>query len=329
MMSRSFLAVFAAFLMFHHGLEAGEQCSVDGKAPLCAKSPCEECPDFNGEVWFGYQSDYIFRGLQFADENWIGGVHYTIESCVADLTFGVESIRSLSDLEPAQAVGTAQNGKFERNNFFVSASRDFCGTVVEATYTHRSNEGPVAAFVPPPGGTAPVTNNGDFFAVNDQGEYDTNEFSLAITRCFMGGCATYEATYDLGGEVNFIPEGWYHTLSWNRQIELTKCISLEFTSLIGYYDQQYDSDLTVPGVSGLRGFSHRVTTLEMPVKLGCRFTVTPYVSYVDSLQGGPTHRDHNYEAFLPRRGSFDDFSGLESTSPDDKVFGGVTASLKF
>lgn len=291
--------------------KAGEVC-----APVtCDKNPtCEADPQ--GSISFGYHSDYIFRGFQFSDETWIADANYSFPTCVGDLTLGVEYITSLRDgLGPQEGFNRDQRD-FERANLYVSFARDVCGFEVEVNYVHRHNPGDEQAPLAAP----------------NRGDLDTNEFGLAVTRCFLGGCMTYEMVYDLGAQIDFIPQGFYHSLGWNRVFEVNRCVSLVLDTGIGYYDMQSSGDY-LPPLSGLRGFSHRQTTISAPIQLGCQFTLTPYVGYIDTFQGGPTHRDHSVFSTTPGfvRGSFDNgpFPDSYSDSPDDKFFGGISASYSF
>ena len=300
MTSKRFLTTIAGvFCLSFFSIHAGEEICAPG--PVCDKQPCDDCPSFNGEIYGGYHSDYIFRGLKKADEVWIAGINYTFDTCVGDFIFGLETIHALADDMPF-GVPIHLN---DRTNLSAGyALPTFRGFDAVLTYTHRFNEDTLAGI-----------------------DTDTDELAFAITRCFMGGCATYTAVYDFGGDDVNIPEGWYHQLQWDRVMELNDCVSLELSTGVGYYDQQYRG---LPGAHGLRGLSHRFTTLSAPIKLGCRFTLIPYVGYIDTLHGGPTHGAHQIFPNGARRGGYDRVaSGLFRDSPDDKFFGGVSAHIAF
>ncbi|MDF1740426.1 MAG: hypothetical protein P1U86_14800 [Verrucomicrobiales bacterium] len=76
------------------GVNAGDW----GKAPVApAKAPIEECYDIGGEISFGYETDYMFRGSRLGRDSIWTDVNYTIDSIVP-ITVGAWYI---SELDPA------------------------------------------------------------------------------------------------------------------------------------------------------------------------------------------------------------------------------------
>lgn len=252
----------------------GEVC-VD-KNP-CVKNPCDECPGYSGAITLGYDSDYIWRGLQFAEENWWVDVNYTFDlSCfgngLGDLTLGLWSLNE-------------NPGAYEETRLYVNYALPcpILGFDVTLDYVNYS------------------FGNGIF-----NGPDDVNEAGASISRDVLGiGVTYYVGWLDYNN-----PEGaeeWFHNLSFGRSIAVTDCISLEFESGATYWESQLDE-----------GFAYRYTTVSLPVSIGCQLTITPYVSYIDTNAGGPTHRDV--------AGAFSNGTGF---SPDDRFYGGVSASWAF
>ena len=105
----------------------------------------------------------------------------------------------------------------------------------------------------------------------------------------------------------------------SRSIPLNDELALELSSAAGYWDQ---------GGSGQTGFAHRSVTLALPLQINCNLNITPYVGYIDSNQGGPTHAGASLGGGNGFVGSHTGTNGV-GTSPDDQWFGGVSVGWSF
>lgn len=264
-------AIFAATMI---SATAGEVCA--DKMP-CEKNPCDECPSYSGSITAGYDSDYIWRGIQFAEENWWGDINYTFDlscfgDCLGDLTVGLWSLKGNS-------------GPYEEHNLYVSYALPcpILGFDVTLDYVN-------------------YTFGDGFFNADD-----VNEIGASVSRDILGfGVSYYVGWLDYNN-----PEGleeWFHNISVARSIAITDCISLELESGAAYWETGADE-----------GFAYRYTSAALPIAIGCQLTITPYVTYIDTNEGGPTHRD----VLGPH------LNNGNAGSPDDKFYGGVTASWAF
>lgn len=253
-------------------LFAGEYC-----APCPDKCVVDECPEYSGSISGGYHSDYIWRGFQFAEENWTVDASYTLPFsdwfCLPDLTVGAWYLQSIPGIR-----GNGGGNEYEETNLYASIDLPtvFC---IDSSLTYTN--------------------------YRFQNDTDSHELALSASREIGGMTLGYLGAHD------FTFETWYHEAGISRSLEINDCMSLELSSVIGYWD-----------IQGSRGFAHRTTTLALPVQIGCQLTVTPYVGYIDTMRGGPTHRRG------PGVGSHT-HSIPAGTSPDDQFFGGVNAGWAF
>lgn len=219
------------------GVNAGDW----GKAPV-GKAPIEECVDLGGEISAGWGTAYIFKGVQFADDNVWTDVNYTFDSLAVPITVGATYINGISN--PTN---------FDELDLYANAAiGTFAGFDVALGYTHYiypENRGP--------------RDGGQGFG----------EGGLEITRSLGFVDLAWESNYAFGGG-GIAPSGWYHQLGVEKSFGITDSISLVLGAGVAYTDGYYD----YLGGAG-SGWNHYYATASLPIQLNCRTTLTPYIGY--------------------------------------------------
>ncbi len=230
-----------------------------GTAPSAKCSKCvapvvapEELLGFTLAV--GYDSKYVFRGVDFGD-NWLStSLDYT--TGIADgirLDLGVD----YGHVSDAGFLGTG-DVSFDRLQASAEVVADLGGAELGLGYRYYSNLGEAGSFLD-----------------------DTNEISLSLASkvsIFNVGVA---ANYDVDGE------GWYFEAAVNTEIALTESISLVPGASIGYgVDYTYQLNGANAAGFGVDGFTAVGLNLALPIKLSKTATLAPYIAYnlpIDAL----------------------------------------------
>lgn len=258
MINKSLLIILCGALLTVNS-QSGEWCPAESPG----KGICEECPkEYNGSISAGYDSDYVWRGFQFADESAWYDVNYT----VGKFNVGVWYLQGLP-------------GNYEETNLYASYELpSVMGFDLSLQYIH--------------------------FIFNG-GSDDISEVGINVGREIGGANVNFYA----GRETAPNLDDWYYEISLGRTIEISEKMALEIGSTVGYWDFGGNE----------AGVSHRQYTASLPIQINCQLTVTPYLSYIDSMQGGPTHYAGPNAGGLFPNGS----------SPGDKFIGGVSVGMVF
>ncbi len=228
----------------------------DTYVPFDAKAPADACPSYSHSLSMGYDSDYIWRGLQRADETLWGAANLDLGN---GFSVGAKYLEGLP------------GGYEEFNAYAAYALPQILG--FDASLGYRFY---------------------DFFdAANEE-----HEASLSLSRDFLG------ATLGLFTAFGFENDTWFHQASLDRELNVGG-VALNLGSAIGYWGGR--------GVAS-DGFGFTQTKLSTDIPVGCRVVLTPYVGYINSLPGGPTHPSDTQ------------WGGI---SPGDKFFGGISGSYAF
>ena len=233
--------------------------SFAGTAPSAKCSKCvapvvapEELLGFTLAV--GYDSTYVFRGVDFGD-NWLStSLDYT--TGLADgirLDLGAE----YGHVTDAGFLGTG-DVSFDRLQLSAQVVADLGGAEVGLGYRYYLNEGEL----------------GDILD-------DTNEISLSLASKVSIFNVGVGANYDVDGE------GWYFEAAVNTEIVLCDRISVVPGVNIGYgVDYTYQLNGANAAGFGVDGFTAVGGSLAFPIKLSKTATLTPYVGYnlpIDAL----------------------------------------------
>ncbi len=133
------------------------------------------------------------------------------------------------------------------------------------------------------------------FYVDTNGESTEHEVYVSLSREAFGGEIGYF------GAKGFVNNTWYHEASYARTLGQVAGLDVNYDAALGYWH----------GLGASDGFSHHQHRLSTSIPVGCQWTINPYVAYIDSLTGGPTH---------PAR---------FGNSAGDQWFGGVSVSYGF
>ncbi len=151
-----------------------------GDYTISCKQPADACPSYDGSISFGYDSDYIWRGMQFADESIWGDINYTF----GDLTVGIWVLKALP--------GDARFGD-EVDLYASYALPSFLGFDAEVGYTNYRID-----------------------QINGVSQNDSHEFYLALSRevAPLNATVAYSFAHDITLETT------YQELTLNRTIPL-------------------------------------------------------------------------------------------------------------
>ncbi len=194
----------------------------------------------------GYDTNYIFRGLELA-EHWIsGGVAVDIAlvdnvSFVGGATYGVTANDNVSVLDIDDLV----NASYQRLELNGGIAVDLGAVELGLGYRWYNHQG-------------------DLEAILDDGH------EVGLTVATSAG----PVNIGIGGYYDFGIEGWYFEAAVNSEIVLTDSISLVPGASIGY---GFDYSWHVAGLE-LEGFTAINLSLALPIKLTKNATLTPYVA---------------------------------------------------
>jgi hypothetical protein len=224
-----------------------------GKAPAPVAPAPEQ--DLGFTLGVGYDSSYIFRGLQLA-ENWV--------SSSLDYTLPLTQTLRLD-------VGANYGGSAD-DSFGESLVSDVLGLDVSGASYQRLELG--AGLVADLGGVELglgyrwYHHMGDAEAILEDG----HEIGLTVAAkagpVNVGVGAYYDAAVD----------GWYFEAGINSEIKLTDSISLVPGATVGYaneYSYHFDVLGSQPAVDG---FTHVGLSLALPIKLTKSATLTPFIA---------------------------------------------------
>jgi hypothetical protein len=202
--------------------------------------PVDDATDLGITASLGYDSHFVFRGVQFA-ENWVNS------------GIGV-------DVPLADNVSLVAGGSY-------AVAADDNATIRGVSYQRLELNGGFAVDL----GAAEVGLGYRFY--NHQGRLsrileDGHEVGLTV------GSALGPVNVGIGGYYDFGIEGWYFEAAVNSEIALTDSISLVPGASIGY---AADYNWHLAG-AGLDGFTAVGLSLALPIKLTKAATLTPYVA---------------------------------------------------
>lgn len=237
------------------GVSAGEWCP-----PAPDKCPVECCDDTNGEVSFGYGSDYIFYGVRLARDHVWADANYTFDGLPLPLTVGVWHLSSLGS-----GVANGADGYGDETNLYASvALPSFCG--FDASLGYKALFYPTTR-EPNPG------QNGD----------SQNELSLSISREILCGVTLgYTIAHDFNirdfnSPGQDLSGSWVHTIGLDKSIDITDCLAIDLSAGVLYTDNYWANQVA----AGQRdtGWNNYYLQAALPIALSGCATLTPYVGY--------------------------------------------------
>ena len=299
------------------GVHAGEEWCPPDKTPMDDYGSydddayCDECPDVGGQISLGYDTDYVWKGVRLARDVVWGDVNYTFANLPLSPNIGVWHLSSLGSGAVAGAPnygGTDAYG--DETNIYANVTLGgMFGIKPNIRYTH--------VFFPTTRGPG-NPREGDSFG------YVT--ISL-VKEIFNGWNFGYSRDYSLGrssstyhdGGLSFgnLPStsrnGFFHTFSLAKSFCLSDSVDLQLSGGANYNDNFWDGRefLTIgsqtgplgngPGPNRDAGWHNYYLRADLPIKLNCRATLTPYVAYngtpdgwiADQLWAGPIGRNAN------------------------------------
>ena len=287
------------------GVIAGEWCP-----PACEdKCPVECCPDQNGSVSVGYETDYIFYGVRLARDSVWADVNYTFDICCLPVTIGAWHLSSLgSGLPNADGFG-------DETDLYVNVGLpSICGFDLNLGYTHYMY--PTTRL--PQGAAGPLVGD------------STNELSLTISReIWCGLNLTYRAAHDFNmpsaGSTGVEPQNntddgaWVQTIGLDKTFDINDCIALDLSAGVLHTDN-YWTNLQNAQAGNTRnsGWNSYYIQAALPVSIGCNATLTPYVGYNGSPDGWITDGLNGIN-----------HPGNTGANANDVLHGGVSISVGF
>lgn len=266
-----------------------------GTAPVKSGKVCTACtaPAAEEELGLtlgvGYDSSFVFRGLNLAD-NWIStNLDYTLPlTSTVKLNLGAVYGTTagdgfLQDLRDDLGLG-AFDLSYQRLELAAGISADLGGVELGVGYRWYHHMGDGNAFL-------------------DDGH------EVGVTLATKAG----PINIGVGGYYDFAAEGWYFEAGINSEIKLCDRVSLVPGASIGYASSyNYQASDTVVALANffgadttVDGFTAVNLSLALPIKLSKHATLTPFVAWA-----------------LP----IDD---LDDKGADDQLHGGVNLSVKF
>ena len=221
------------------------------KCTTCTPPPAAE-NDLGFTLIAGYDTKYIFRGLDLAD-NWI--------------------TTSLDWTLPLTSTVRLDSGA----SYGVSADDSFLGVDGASYQRLELNTGIVADL-----GGAELGLGYRWY--NHQGDGDLvleDGHEVGLTLASKAG----PLNVGVGAYYDFAIEGWFFELGVNSEIKINDTISLVPGANLGY-GSSYNYHLE--GADGIDGFSHVGLSLALPIKLTKTATLTPYIAGnlpIDELDG--------------------------------------------
>lgn len=263
---------------------AGEWCPpAKGGGGKCNLDPC--CPSGGGSVSFGYDSDYVFKGVRLARDVVWADANYTFESLPIPVTFGIWHLSSLSS-ENNFGNGGAFIGDVygDETNFYGLISLPSIGGFdAELGYTHfffptsRQSAGQALvnnAAIPGLG------NNGDSFG----------QIHLELSRELAAGVTG-------GVRIDYLPaftagtDGFLYTAFAEKSICISDCIGLTIGGGVYYNDNYWRTNATAshggvgnvaapgsPNFGKDSGWHAYYLRAALDMQVG-KATVSPYVAY--------------------------------------------------
>jgi len=213
-----------------------------GKAPAPVAPAPEE--DLGITLGVGYDSSYIFRGVDFGD-HWVSGSIGVDIPVVDKVTLGVDaSYGGLAD-DGANVDG---GGSYQRLE--VGAGLTYDAGAAELGLGYRWYH-----------------HMGDLSDILEDG----HEIGLTVAS------SVGPVNVGLGAYYDFAVDGWYFELAANSEIKITDSISLVPGASIGY---GVDYTWHVVGAESIvgDGFTAVNLSLAAPIKLSSRATLTPYIA---------------------------------------------------
>lgn len=281
------------------------------------KCPIECCPDSNGNLEFGYQTAYIFRGVRLADDVVFADVNYTFEKCNIPITLGAKHVTSLSSVTTGLSNLPGGTGGDHTDLYARVALPSMYGFQTSVGYNHY-----FYANQRLPEGAAGHGNWGDSHGA----------FSVTISReLFCGLVLSYNRAYDFNVPQNYGPVGmglgaqqedggsWIHTLGLDKSFCISDNVSLDLSGGVLYTDGVWEQAWT--GMDGSldrntsSGWNSYYLRAALPVSLSGCATLIPYVGY----NGSP-------DAWMAD-GVNGDFNA--STNDNDVFHGGVSVKVGF
>lgn len=250
---------------------------VAAPAPAAKPTPAAECP-LTGSVMAGYESNYAYRGLIAGSDMDDNGYFSFGASLGYKTANGIQLF--------AEAVQRWDTGFGDHSTVTGGLSYEIAPQLTASFgYNYQDNGMP------------------GFAAAADGQDY-TQEVFVGLS---------YEATealrFWIQGIYDFDAlEGWYI----GAGVSYTQKLS-DRVSLVGTIDTAYTADYWVDD----SGWNHIAATLELPIQTCCRLTITPFVSYIQTLDLAEDISDNT-----------NDFYGVD-VFRDNGFSGGVRATVSF
>ena len=224
--------------------------AAPGKAIVPPMPAAEELLGFTLSA--GYDTKYIFRGLDLAD-NWI--------------------TTSLDWTLPLTSTVRLDSGA----SYGVSADDSFLGVDGASYQRLELNTGIVADL-----GAAELGLGYRWYSHQGDGDIFLEDgHEVGLTLASKAG----PLNVGVGAYYDFAIEGWFFELGVNSEIKINDTISLVPGANLGYGSSY---NYHVEGANGIDGFSHVGLSLALPIKLTKTATLTPYIAGnlpIDELDG--------------------------------------------
>lgn len=276
-------------------------------APKNPVAPAPENDDLGITASLGYDTNYIWRGLNYG-QNW---VRSAAEGSILLIGGASEDGAGTTSLDWNAQFGTLAGDQdhfmpnlgidnvgasFQRLQLGAAVAHDFGPATVSLGYTYYRNMGTI---------TRLVTNDG-------------GEINL--------GLATSLGPIDIASSANFdhVNNSWYFDVNASTTIAITDSISLVPFANVGYghnLNWQFAANGLVAntwgGSNNITGWTAITTGIQLPIKLNSRATLTPYLA--GNLPLGTT----------ANLGGTARAAGAPDTPYKSVLFGGVTLSVRF
>ena len=233
-----------------------------GKACKSCCAPAAAEQDLGLTLGVGYDSNFIFRGLNLAD-NWVSAnVGYSLPlTSAVKLNLDANYGTSADD----QFLGV-NNASYQRLELGAGISTDIGGAELGLGYRYYKHMGDASTLL-----------------------QDTSEVGLTLATKAGPLNVGVAANYDIDGE------GWYFEAGVNSEIKISETISLVPGASIGYgVDYNYQLGGLAQTVANLLGVNTKVDgftavnlSLALPIKLTKNATLTPFIAYniaIDALK---------------------------------------------
>jgi len=266
-------------------------------APKNPVAPAPENDDLGITASLGYDTNYIWRGLNYG-QNW---VRSAAEGSILLIGGASEDGAGTTSLDWNAQFGTFAGDQdhltpnlgvddlgisFQRLQLGAAVAHDFGPATVSLGYTYYRNMGTF---------TRVLTNDG-------------GEINL--------GLATSLGPIDIASSANYdhVNNSWYFDVNASTTIAITDSISLVPFANVGY---GHNLNWQFADPSNITGWTAITTGIQLPIKLNSRATLTPYLAgnlpLGTTANLGGTARD----------------AGAPDTAFKSVLFGGVTLSVRF